>query len=74
MAIPSTPVVVDAELVHNYSQRYSHLPYFQALGADSRAALLRAHVRHHREGLNATELAADLCKQFPAVFTLRTYC
>jgi len=63
----STPMKVDAELIHNWSQRYIHIKDGQLgeLSQEIRAAFLRAHVHHHRDGDNARELAEALAAQFP---------
>lgn len=63
----SQPMMIDAEPVHNWSQRYSHIRTGQLgeLSQEVRAAILRAHVQHHRDGLNASEAAKALAEQFP---------
>lgn len=61
------PMQVDAELVHNWSQRYIHVRTGQLgeLTQDIRADILRAHMRHHRDGTSATEEAMALAAQHP---------
>ncbi len=55
-------MVVDAELIHNWSQRYADVRTGQLgeLPDYIRADLLRAHMAHHRDGRNATELAKEV--------------
>ena len=67
----SSKITLDAELIHNWSQRYSGLPYFNVITASQRAAIQAAHLRHHREGDNAQELAVAITAQFPEVFDVR---
>ena len=59
---------IDAETVHNWSQRYIHIKRGQLgnLSQDCRAAILRAHMAHHRDGRDAQELAQELATAFPA--------
>ena len=63
----STPMRVDAEMIHNWTQRYSHLRSGQLgeLSSDVRADLLRAHMAHNRDGRDAQELAAELAAKHP---------
>lgn len=67
-------VTIDAELIHNYSQRYINLPYFQKLKFDHPAAekaLRQAHYAHHKTGLNAHTAAQELATRYPAIFDVR---
>ena len=64
-------IPLDAEVVHNYIQRYINMPMFQKLKFDNQSAeasLRRAFYAHHNKGLNASELVAKLVKQYPTVF------
>ena len=74
MPIPSEPITVDAELIHNWSQRYIHLTRgtLYELPQQYRAELMRAHLRHHRDGADATDEARKLAEKYPAVFVLHT--
>ena len=72
MATPSSPLVMDAETVHNWTQCYSSKAWAQDLSADIRADVMRATMRHHRDGTNATEEARQLAEKYPGVFFLRT--
>ncbi len=60
-------LLVDAELVHNWIQRYEGMrdcPLAE-LSPKCRAALRRASVKHHQEGQTAGEAAHALAIQFP---------
>ena len=60
-------LLVDAELVHNWIQRYEGMrdcPLAE-LSASCRAALKRASIKHHHEGQAAGEAARELAAQFP---------
>jgi len=63
------PMKVDAELIHNWSQRYIHVRTGQLgeLSQDIRADLLRAHMAHHRDGRNAQELAEEVAAKHPGL-------
>jgi len=63
----TTAMKIDAEIVHNWTQRYIHVRTGQLgmLSQDVRAALLRATMSHHRDGRDAQELALELAAQFP---------
>jgi len=58
---------VDAELIHNWSQRYISVRPGQLgeLSQNIRADLLRAHMAHHRDGRNAQELAEEIAAKHP---------
>jgi len=58
---------VDAELIHNWSQRYISVRHGQLgeLSQNIRADLLRAHMAHHRDGRNAQELAEEIAAKHP---------
>ncbi len=58
---------VDAELVHNWTQRYAGVTTGQLgeLSEKVRAALLEAHQAHNAKGEDARELAKQLAAQFP---------
>ena len=62
---------IDAETVHNWTQRYAHVRHGQlaTLPQDVRAAILRAHLAHHRAGEDAGECAKRLAAQFPVHLT-----
>jgi hypothetical protein len=60
---------IDAELIHNWTQRYISMRTGQLaeLSQDIRADILRAHMRHHRDGEDATELAAEVAAKHPGL-------
>ena len=62
------PKFIDAETVHNWTQRYHSLPFFADLSHAARDAMLAAFRAHHNDGLNAREAADDLAARFPAEF------
>ena len=63
----SSAMMIDAEIVHNWSQRYIHTRTGQLgeLSQDIRADLLRAHMRHHRDGTDAADEARALAAKYP---------
>jgi hypothetical protein len=61
--------VVNAETVHNWTQRYAALPHYADLTPSARAAAMRAHLAHHRDGLSASEAAQNLARDYPDEFT-----
>lgn len=68
----ATAMKIDAELIHNWSQRYIHLTtgQFSGLTQSIRADILRAHMRHHRDGEDAAALAAELAAKYPGQLCL----
>ena len=60
------PMKVDAEMIHNWSQRYIGLTYGQyaEIPHDIRADLMRAEMRHHR-GSDAQAEANALAAKYP---------
>ena len=65
-----TPMRIDAELVHNWTQRHQHVNTGQLseLTGDQRADILRAHLRHHRDGTDAGEEAQALAAKYSPMF------
>jgi len=63
-----TRMKVDAELIHNWSQRYIHVRTGQLgeLSQDIRADILRAHMAHHNNGENAADLAKQVAAKHPS--------
>jgi len=59
-------MAIDAELVHNWSQRYAGVRHGQLaeLTQDQRADILRAHVRHHRDGTDAADEARAIAAKY----------
>ncbi len=62
--------VIDAETVHNWVPRYKDLPHYADLSQSAAAAVLRAHVRYHKNGKTAREAAEELAEKYPAEFIL----
>jgi len=65
----TTKHYIDAETVHNWTQRWTKLSYYANLPETARTAIEAAHLDHHRKGANARELAENIAAQFPEVFT-----
>jgi len=67
--VNTTPMKIDAELIHNWSQRYIHIKTGQLgeLSQDVRADILRAHMAHNRKGEDAQELAEKLAAKYPGI-------
>ena len=61
---------IDAETIHNWTQRYADLPYYADLPEVVRMAILADHHRHHSQGKNASEAAEQLVARFPEHLTL----
>ena len=61
--------LVNAEIVHNWSQRYRATPWGMALPPIVRAALDTAHRAHHDNGADAQELANRLAEHYPVALT-----
>ena len=62
--------LIDNETIHNWSQRYHKLPYYDELPHDARKAIRDAEIKHFNEGADCSDLARELAKRFPDVFEL----
>jgi len=58
---------MDAETIHNWTQRYKDLPYYADMPSYVVDAIYAAWSRHHNDGTSCGEEAARLKERFAGV-------
>ena len=54
-----------SEVIHNWSQCWANRGIALDLPTNVRAAIMRAHLRHHNDGADARECAEALSAEWP---------